>query len=144
MDMIEHYRKLENMMHSAPLMQLTEARVKVSEAEAEITMPVKAQFFHAAGALHGSLYFMALDNAAYFAVSSLVEDVFILTTSFTTYITRPVSSGQLIAVGKVVNRGRTQFIAEAVMVDERDREVARANGVFVRSKIPLSPDIGYQ
>ncbi len=144
MDRIEHYQKLENMMHTAPFMQLTEARVKISEAEAEITMPVKETFFHAAGALHGSLYFMALDNAAYFAVSSLVRDVFILTTSFTTYLTRPVSSGQLRALGKVVNRGRTQYIAESILYDGNDKEIARANGIFARSKIPLSADIGYQ
>jgi len=144
MDQIEHYQKLENMMHSAPFMQLAEARVKISEAEAEITMPVKETFFHAAGALHGALYFMALDNAAYFAVSSLVRDVFILTTSFTTYLTRPVSSGQLRALGSVVNRGRTQYIAESILYDENDKEIARANGIFARSKIPLSVDIGYQ
>jgi len=144
MENTEHYRKLENMMHSAPFMQLTEARVKITKAEAEMVMPVKEQLFHAAGALHGSLYFMALDNAAYFAVSSLVTDAFILTTSFTTYLTRPVSSGQLRAVGKVVNQNRTQFIAESILYDDREREIARANGVFMRSKIPLSPDIGYQ
>jgi len=144
MENTEHYRKLENMMHSAPFMQLTEARVKITKAEAEMVMPVKEQLFHAAGALHGSLYFMALDNAAYFAVSSLVTDAFILTTSFTTYLTRPVSSGQLLAVGKVVNQNRTQFIAESILYDDREREIARANGVFMRSKIPLSPDIGYQ
>ncbi len=144
MDALEHYQKLENMMHTAPFMQLTEARVKVSEAQAEIVMPVKEQFFHAAGALHGSLYFMALDNSAYFAVSSLVRDVFILTTSFTTYLTRPVSSGRLRAVGKVVNQNRTQFIAESILYNEDDKEIARANGVFARSKIPLSSDIGYQ
>ena len=144
MDWEAHYRKLENMMHSAPFMQLAETRVEVSEAKAVITLPVNPQFFHAAGALHGSLYFMALDNAAYFAVSSLVKDYFVLTSSFTTYFTRPVSSGILTATGEVVNRGRTQYIAEAVLRDEREREVARANGIFVPGKTPLSEEIGYK
>lgn len=49
-----HYRKLENLMHSAPLVQLTGARVIIREAEAEITLPVRRELFHAAGALHGS------------------------------------------------------------------------------------------
>ncbi|MBS1239154.1 MAG: hypothetical protein H6R38_472 [Deltaproteobacteria bacterium] len=116
-----HFKKLENMM-----------------------LPVRQDFFHAAGALHGSLYFLALDNAAFFAVNSLVEDLFVLTASLTTYMTRPVTEGTLKAVGKVVSRGRTQFIAESVLYDAEGQEVGRANGIFVKSRIPLSEKIGYR
>ena len=94
--------------------------------------------------MHGAMYFLALDNAAFFAANSLVEDVFVLTTSFTTYITRPVSEGIVTAIGKVVNHNRTQFIAESVMYNDEDKEIARANGIFVRSKTLLSPEIGYR
>ncbi len=138
-----HYRKLENMMHSAPFMKLTGTSVIVKKGEARITLPVRENFYHSAGAMHGALYFLALDNAAFFAVNSLVEDVFVLTTSFTTYITRPVSEGIVKAIGKVVYRNRSQFIAESVLYDSNENEIARANGVFVRSKIPLSDKIGY-
>ena len=139
----EHFRKLENMMHSAPFVQLTGAKVVVTKGEAQITLPVREDFFHAAGAMHGALYFLALDNAAFFAVNSLVEDVFVLTTSFTTYITRPVSEGTVEAFGKVVCQNRSQFIAESVLFDSTKREIARASGIFVRSKILLSEKIGY-
>ena len=132
------------MMHSAPIIKVTGARVAIRHGEAEIMLPVKREFFHSAGALHGAMYFLALDNAAFFAVNSLVEDVFVLTTSFTTYLTRPVSEGQVRAVGKVVNQNRSQFIAESVLFDSQDREIGRATGLFVRSRIPLSSDIGYE
>jgi uncharacterized protein (TIGR00369 family) len=132
------------MMHSAPIIKVTGARVAIRHGEAEIMLPVKREFFHSAGALHGAMYFLALDNAAFFAVNSLVEDVFVLTTSFTTYLTRPVSEGQVRAVGKVVNQNRSQFIAESVLFDSHDREIGRATGLFVRSRIPLSSDIGYE
>jgi len=138
-----HFRKLENMMHSAPFVQLTGTRARIEEGAAEITLEVRPEFFHAANAMHGALYFLLLDNAAFFAVNSLVEDVFVLTSSFTTYLTRPVTRGTLRANGKVVHRGRNQFIAEAVIVDADGKEAGRANGVFVRSAIPLTPDIGY-
>ncbi len=140
----DHFARLENMMHSAPFMQWSGARVSIAKGEARITLPIRRDFHHAAGAMHGALYFLALDNAAFFAVNSLVEDVFVLTTSFTTYITRPVSEGVVTACGKVVNRNRTQFIAESVLYDSNEREIARANGIFVRSKVPLSAEIGYQ
>lgn len=143
MENSSHFRKLENMMHSAPFVRLTGARVSIRHGEAEITLPVRRDFFHAAGALHGALYFLALDNAAFFAVNSLVEDVFVLTNSFTTYLTRPVSEGQVKAIGKVVNQNRSQFIAESIIYDANDKEIGRASGLFMRSKIALSPEIGY-
>ncbi len=64
--------------------------------------------------------------------------------SLTTYITRPVSQGTVKAVGKVVNETRSQFIAESVLYDEKGEEIAPANGIFVRSKIPLSKEVGYR
>ena len=81
---------------------------------------------------------------AFFAANSHEHEVFVLTTSFTTYITRPVSQGRLRAVGKVVNQNNTQFIAESVVYDSNDNEVGRGNGVFVRSKLPLSQAKGYE
>ena len=131
-------------MHSAPFVNLTGARVKVNKGEAEIKLAIRKECHHAAGAMHGALYFLALDNAAFFAVNSLVEDVFVLTTSFTTYITRPVSEGVVTAFGKVVNKNRSQFIAESVLYNSDEKEIARASGIFVRSKTPLSEQIGYR
>jgi acyl-coenzyme A thioesterase PaaI-like protein len=67
-------------------------------------IPVRPEFFHAAHAVHGSVYFKALDDAAFFAVNSLVTDVFVLTASYNLYLTRPVTEGALRAVGRVVHR----------------------------------------
>ena len=85
-----------------------------------------------------------LDDAAFFAASSLVEDVFVLTTSFTTYLTRPVSQGHLRSVGRVVNQNHSQIIAEAIAYDAEDREVGRGSGVFVRSKVELASISDYR
>ena len=84
-----------------------------------------------------------LDDAAFFAAASLEPTVFLLTTSFTTYLTRPVSVGSMRALGRVVNRTRSQFIAEAVVYDARDREIGRGNGMFVRSKNKLADLAAY-
>jgi len=144
MNNIEHYKKLENMMHTSPFAQMVGVKVSIKKGEAEITLSVRKDLHHAAGAMHGALYFLSLDNSAFFAVNSLVEDVFVLTTSFTTYITRPVSEGTVKAIGRVVNQNRSQFIAESIMYDSNEKEIARATGIFVRSKIPLSEEIGYK
>lgn len=140
----DHYRKLENMMHSAPIVKLASARVEISHGQSIITLPVKPDFFHSAGALHGCMYFLALDNAAFFAVNSLVTDVFVLTVSFNIYLTRPVSSGVIKAVGKVVSSSKNQFIADSILQDEEGKEIARGSGIFVKGKTKLAPDIGYR
>ena len=133
-----HFRALENMYASAPINKLYKPTITVSEGETVIEMEISEQYHHSAGAVHGSVYFKMLDDAAFFAANSIVRDAFVLTTSFTTYITRPVSSGILKAEGRVLNSNKSQIIAEAVAYDENNREVARGNGVFMRSKIKLA------
>ena len=76
-------------------------------------------------------------------MNSLERDVFVLTTSFNTYLTRPISSGSLRAVGRVVNRTKSQFVAEAIAYDSEGREVGRGSGIFVRGRWPLRKAGGY-
>ncbi len=140
---IEHYRKLENMYAAAPINAFYQPKMQISEGKAELILTVEEKFFHAARAVHGSVYFKMLDDAAFFAANSYETEVFVLTTAFTTYLTRPVSSGQLRSVGQVVNKNRTQFIAEAIVYDEENREIGRGNGIFVRGKTKLVDAMGY-
>lgn len=85
-----------------------------------------------------------LDDAAFFAVDSLVEEYFALTASFTTYLLRPISEGIMKASGKVVYAGGRSFIAESVVKDREGSEIARGSGSFVISKIKLTADMGYR
>lgn len=139
-----HYKRLEFMYQSAPINEFYKPRMVVGEGEATIEIDIDKKYFHAAGAVHGSVYFKMLDDAAYFSANSLEYDVYVLTTSFTTYLTRPVSSGTVKATGKVVNQNNSQFISEAILYDYRGKEIGRGNGIFVKSKIALSPEIGYR
>ena len=134
----KHFHALEEMYKSAPINQIFPPEIAIFEGESEISLEVKEDYFHAAGAMHGSVYFKLLDDSAFFAAASLEEEVFVLTTTFTTYLTRPVSKGRVKAVGKVVNVTRSQFIAESVMYDDEGREIARGSGIFVRSKNKLA------
>lgn len=140
-----HFSALESMYLAAPInKEIYHPTIKVSKGEAEIEIPLSDKFHHAGHAVHGSVYFKMLDDAAYFAANSLETEVFVLTTSFTTYLTRPVKEGSLRAVGKVVNKNRSQFIAESVVYDSRDKEIGRGNGIFVRGKLPLVDAMGYE
>jgi len=140
----EHYRALEKMYASAPCNEYYAPKMHISYGSAELVIPIQEKFFHAAGAVHGSVYFKALDDAAFFAVNSLVADAIVLTVSFTLHIMRPISQGEMRAHGKVVFTSSHFFIGESTLVDSRGREIARGSGNFIKSKIKLSAQNGYQ
>ena len=78
----QHYRKLERMYLGASINDYFRPAMTVSDGSARVVIPVRKDFFHAAGAVHGSVYFKAMDDAAFFAAASIVADVFVLTASF--------------------------------------------------------------
>ncbi|MCC9166313.1 PaaI family thioesterase [Pontibacter harenae] len=141
----EHFRRLESMYKAAPIQDIYNGTtLEVSEEEAIITLPISPSFFHAAQAVHGSVYFRLMDDAAYFAVASLVRDVFIVTTTFTTHLVRPVTGGSLKAVGKVRTKGKTIFTAEATVYNEKGKEVAFGTGQFTKTNQKLETLEGYK
>ena len=140
----EHFRKLERMYLSAPVNQFYAPEIYITEGQAQVSIPVRPDFFHAANAVHGAVYFKMLDDSAFFAANSLVEDVFVLTVSYNVYFTRPISEGMMKATGKVVQASRRLIIAESVVTDLEENEIARGSGTFLRSKIRLTEEIGYK
>lgn len=140
----EHFRRLERMYRSAPTNAYFRPEIRIGEGKAEVELAVRPDFFHAASAVHGSIYFKVLDDATFFAASSLVDDVFVLTTSFTLYFLRPVSAGVMTARGTVVSRSSRLLIGEGVIVDSEGREVGRGSGTFMPSRVPLDERLGYR
>lgn len=141
----EHFRKLEWMyVHTAEINKFYQPKIDIGKGECEITIESDSKFFHAANAVHGSVYFKMLDDAGFFAANSLVQDVFLLTTSFHIHLMRPVIYGKLKAVGKVVSASRKSFIADAILFNENGKEISRGSGTFVKSDMKLNEEIGYK
>ncbi|KLE34314.1 PaaI family thioesterase [Aurantiacibacter luteus] len=140
-----HFRALEALYASAPVNALFDSQLEVIGAgRARITFATREDFFHAAGATHGTLYFKMLDDAAFYAANSLVSDRFLLTTGFNLHFTKPLKSGKVVAEGRWVSGRRRVFIAEAHLVDEDGEEIGRGTGTFMRSHIALSGLAGYR
>jgi len=129
---------------SAPTNQYYRPEMRVGDGTAQVRIPVRPDFFHAANAVHGSVYFKALDDATFFAASSLVHDAFVLTVTFHLTLLRPVTAGTLVATGQVVHRSKRLIIADGAAIDDRGKIVARGTGSFMPSTTPLSADIGYR
>jgi|SRR5262245_4328205 len=139
-----HLRKLEHLYAVAPVSRWYGASIEITDGEATVRIPIRTEFHHAARAVHGSVYFRALDDAAFFAANSRVIDVLVLTVSFTVHFTAPVSEGELRAHGQVVHAGGRLLVAESELRDHQGRLLAKGSGTFVRSSIPLTPEIGYE
>lgn len=140
----EHFRKLERLYLAAPTNAYYQPSITISEGRAEVVVHARREFFHAAGAVHGSVYFKLLDDAAYFAVSSTVEDVLVLTSQFNLYLLRPVTGGEMRASGRVVSASRRLHLAESEIVDARGKVIARGSGTFMRTEMRLDENPLYR
>ena len=140
-----HFNKLRNMYLQANInaMIFDTTTCTISQKKSEISINITEKYFHALGAIHGSIYFKLLDDAAFFAASSVVEDVFLLTTSFTINITKPVSQGTIKAIGNIRFQSNNLIVAESSLYNEEGKGIAFGTGNFAKSKILLKDTQGY-
>ena len=143
--MKNHFKKLEEMYLKANINSIVfdSSAILIKEGEAKISLDISEKYFHALGAIHGCVYFKLLDDAAYFSVSSIVKDYFILTTSFQINILKPINRGEIHAIGKVKFSSKNLFTAQSSLFNEQGIEVAFGTGNFVLSKSELTKNIGY-
>lgn len=139
-----HYRALERMYLAAPCNDYYDPDITIRDGWAEVVVPVRRKQYHPGGAVHGTSYFKALDDSAYFAAHSHVQDAFLLTTEFTLELKRPVSNGVLRGEGEVVDPAGEIITAESVVYDSENRVVARGTGSFKRGDTELTEEVGYK
>ena len=65
----QHFKSLENMYLMAPANKIYLPKILIKDSKSIISIDVKEDFFHTAGAVHGSVYFKLLDDSAFFAVN---------------------------------------------------------------------------
>ena len=97
--------------------------------EAEVVIPVREKFLDAAGSVHGSVFHRAMNDAALFAVNSIVPKELILSTNFHIQLTGAIGEGELVARGRVIGMSEDHCLAEAVVLDSDGGELGR--GKFV-------------
>ena len=118
--------------------------INISRERAELVLKIDPKYFHAANAIHGSVYFKMLDDAAFFAVNSIVPDIFVYTVSINVQLLRPVTKGIIKSVGEVKFKSTNLFIADSTLFNQENKIVGRASGNFMKSKIAITEEIGYK
>ncbi|MGB2129034.1 MAG: PaaI family thioesterase [Flavicella sp.] len=141
-----HFKKLENLYLGAPINTelFPSTCCTIDKGKAEIEIEIDSKYFHALGAIHGSIYFKLLDDASYFAMSSMVTDYFLLTRTFELEFLKPVRSGRLKAVGKIRVLKEHCMEATAQLYDTSNNLVGVGNGSFAKSNQKLIDTKGYQ
>jgi uncharacterized protein (TIGR00369 family) len=138
-----HHQKLERMYTNAPINDIFQTQLAVTRGSAKLHFEVRPEHHHAAKSAHGAVIFKALDDAAFFAAQSLVEDFFIVTVSFNVHLIRPIDHGRLHATGQILHHGKRLLLASANAYDEQDRLVAQGTGHFMPTHTPLTAVTGY-
>jgi len=141
-----HYQKLERMYLHANVnsMIFDTTTCTITDGYCEIGLTISEKYFHALGAIHGSVYFKLLDDACFFAVNSIVTDAFVLTTSFNLNLIRPANNGLIKSIGKLKYKSRNLFVAESTLYNQEGKEIAFGTGNFTKSKMLLSENVGYK
>jgi hypothetical protein len=85
-----------------------------------------------------------MNDAAFFAVSSVVPKELVSSTGFDIQLSRTIAAGELIARGRVIGMSEDHCLAEAVLVNDQGEELGRGGGAFVNTASPLSSDMGYE
>lgn len=134
-----HFKKLEKIYLNAKVNKeiYSNTEIIIQKNYSEIKMPIKKDYFHALDAIHGSVYFKMLDDAAFFAAQSIVEDYILLTASFNITFKMPVLNGYIKSKGKLCSVSQKEFTAEAKMYNSKNELVAFGNGIFKKSKISI-------
>ncbi|MEZ4220505.1 MAG: PaaI family thioesterase [Polyangiaceae bacterium] len=135
---MQHFRALEALYRAAPTNRYYQPEIHIDRGTARVSVIVREDFFHTAGAVHGAVYFKVLDDAAFFAANSLEEECFVLTASFHLHFLRPIQSGTITATARVVSASSRLFVADASAVDGSGTEIARGSGSFMKSRIRLT------
>lgn len=141
----EHYAKLERIYLTAPYNRhlYEDNTIRITEEHAEITTRVTEKHFHGGGSMHGSAYFRLLDDAAFFAVNSIVLDRMVYTVSFNIHLVKPVGLGVIKAIGQVKHRSRSRFVAESQLFTEDGEMAAFGTGDFMLSPLFLKDNPEY-
>ena len=129
---------------SAPFNKSIKSSIKIIQGECSVEMKIQKNMHTAGDSVHGAYYFMMLDNAAFFAINSLVEDVLILTKSFEINFLKPIKSGKLIAKAKFSEKTMGNYIAIAELYDDQENLIGKGKGIFRRSKLQLENINNYQ
>jgi uncharacterized protein (TIGR00369 family) len=128
---VQNVRRAAEMLKAKPDGWMATLGARISEAEpGRVVLELEAgpQHRHGGGVVQGGVIAQIADAAMGMSLGTLQEDgLWNTTIDLKINFIRPVISGRIRAVGRVVEMKQTLFFSEAEVLDEQGRLVARAS-----------------
>jgi uncharacterized protein (TIGR00369 family) len=128
---VQNVRRAAEMLKAKPDGWMASLGARISEAEpGRVVLELEAgpQHRHGGGVVQGGVIAQIADAAMGMSLGTLQEDgLWNTTIDLKINFIRPVISGRIRAVGRVVEMKQTLFFSEADVLDEQGRLVARAS-----------------
>jgi uncharacterized protein (TIGR00369 family) len=128
---VQNVRRAAEMLKAKPDGWMATLGARISEAEpGRVVLELEAgpQHRHGGGVVQGGVIAQIADAAMGMSLGTLQEDgLWNTTIDLKINFIRPVISGRIRAVGRVVEMKQTLFFSEADVLDEQGRLVARAS-----------------
>lgn len=112
---------------------------EVEPGRAVFSLTPGEEHYNPIGSVHGGVFATLLDSAAGCAVQSLLPQGMAYTSlDLTVKFLRPITvdTGPVRAIGTVVNKGRQTALAQARLVDTKDRLLAHATSSCMLFAVP--------
>jgi acyl-CoA thioesterase len=140
----DYFELLTSQFHVAPITQLVPQTLEVTERGlVKITLHADSRHHHGAGRIHGGILALVLDNAGFFACATESDGYWVMTTEFKVNLLEPVALEDVVAIGRVLRRGRQLLHAQMEARDARGGLAAIALGTYAvlpRKFRPAAPD----
>jgi uncharacterized protein (TIGR00369 family) len=128
---VQNVRRVRELLAAAPDGWMKTLGARISEAEpGRVVLELEAgpEHRHGGGVVQGGVITQIADAAMGMSLGTLQEDgLWNTTVELKINFLRPVISGRIRAVGRVVEMKQTLFFSEADVLDEKGRLVARAS-----------------
>jgi uncharacterized protein (TIGR00369 family) len=128
---VRNVKRAEELLAADPAGWMATLGARITEAEpgrVVLELPVGPQHRHGEGVVQGGVITQIADAAMGMSLATLQEDgMWNTTIELKINFIRPVVSGRIRAVGRVVEMKQTLLFSEADVVDEQGRLVARAS-----------------
>lgn len=134
---IDIYKEIINThKRHAPISEFIDMRLlDVKEGESTFELDVKPQFLNSLGTMQGGVIGIMADASMGIAFGTLLdEDTHFSTAEFKINFFRPVSSGKLTAIGKVINKGKKVGYTECEIYNDEHKLIAKTVGTQIISE----------
>lgn len=126
-----YYGLLKRAFESAPITRhVRQVMETVEHGSVTIRLPADPRLCHGAARIHGGVLGLVLDNAGFFAAATTTDGHWVATTEYKLHLLESVSAVDVIAVGKVLRRGRHLIHAEMRAMNEAGDVLAAGMGTY--------------